>query len=176
MHSPASANFSGTWNEFVIQLGNSDCALIGINDYFSIAGYKELRRRLDAPTPAELSDKAYSDALNELRKKSLLPVIECRMTNVVVGKKGSGPRINFHIILSDAINPDDIESLIKNFEVSSTTIGSNYSDPNYLLNSASVDFNAVRRRLDNDTRFEGKYVIWIPYDEYGGIGDIDPKS
>ena len=176
MHSPASANFSGNWNEFVIQLGGSDCALIGINDYFSIAGYKELRRRLDAPTAAELADKPYHDALAALRQKSLLPVIECRMTNVVIGKKGNGQRINFHLIFSDTINPDDIETLIKGFEVKDTTIGSNYSDVNFLLDNASVDFNAVRKRLSSDKRFEDKYAIWIPYDEYGGIGDIDPKT
>jgi len=38
VHSPASSGFSGDWNQFVIQLGNADCDVIGINDYFSVAG------------------------------------------------------------------------------------------------------------------------------------------
>ncbi len=47
VHSPASHNFKGDWNQFIIQLGNADCDVIGINDYFSIAGYKEIQRRLN---------------------------------------------------------------------------------------------------------------------------------
>ena len=46
VHSPASHNFGGDWPAFVIQLGNSDCAVIGINDYFSVAGYKQLLTKL----------------------------------------------------------------------------------------------------------------------------------
>jgi hypothetical protein len=54
VHSPASHNFNGDWNQFIIQLGNADCDVIGINDYFSIAGYKEIQRRLNDPgAPAE---------------------------------------------------------------------------------------------------------------------------
>ena len=52
VHSPASANFSGDWNQFIIQLGNADCDVIGINDYFSVAGYKEVQRRLRDPGAA----------------------------------------------------------------------------------------------------------------------------
>jgi hypothetical protein len=91
VHSPASANFHGDWHSFIIQLGNADCAVIGINDYFSVAGYKELRRRLADPAKDD-SNQAYRDALEKLRFKTLLPVVECRMTNIVIGKKGSGPR------------------------------------------------------------------------------------
>ena len=49
VHSPASYGFSGDWNQFIIQLGNADCDVIGINDYFSVAGYKEIQRRLKRP-------------------------------------------------------------------------------------------------------------------------------
>ena len=45
VHSPASYRFAGDWNQFIIQLGNADCEVIGINDYFTVAGYKEVRRR-----------------------------------------------------------------------------------------------------------------------------------
>ena len=176
VHSPASANFSGTWRDYVVQLGNSDCAAIGINDYFSVAGYVELRRRLDQPTPVELQDAEYAAAREKLLEKALLPVVECRMTNVVIGKKGSGQRVNFHLIFSDELNPADIESLIRGFEVKNTTIGSSYTDSKFLLDEAQVDFFSIKKRLDNDTRFKDKFAIWIPYNEYGGIADIDPKT
>src|SRR4030081_3204246 len=80
VHSPGSANFSGDWPGFVIQVGNCDCAVIGINDYFSAAGYKDLVHRLNNPNEAASGNQAYRDALEKLRTKTLLPVIECRMT------------------------------------------------------------------------------------------------
>jgi O-glycosyl hydrolase len=46
VHSPASHAFAGDWNQFIIQLGNADCDVVGINDYFSVAGHKEVQRRL----------------------------------------------------------------------------------------------------------------------------------
>jgi len=89
VHSPASNNFSGDWPGFVIQLGNSDCAVIGINDYFSVAGYKELLAKLADPHEGANGNKAYREALAKLKDKTLLPVVECRMTNVVLGKKSN---------------------------------------------------------------------------------------
>jgi hypothetical protein len=166
VHSPASHNFSGDWPGFVIQLGSSGCALLGINDYFSVAGYKELVRRLNDPHDAANGNQAYREALEKLREKKLLPVVECRMTNVVLGKKNtSGQRINFHLIFGDAVNPDDIETFIKGIKVKDQSIGGRYADPKFLL-----------EQLDSDMTFKGKFVTWIPYDEYGGIGDIDPKT
>lgn len=44
VHSPASHGFKGDYNQFIIQLGNADCGVIGINDYFSVAGYREVLR------------------------------------------------------------------------------------------------------------------------------------
>src|SRR5471032_3323019 len=79
VHSPASDGFAGDWNQFIIQLGNADCDVIGVNDYFSVAGYKEVLRRLQDPAAAE-GNKAYREGLERLKTKTLLPVVECRMT------------------------------------------------------------------------------------------------
>src|SRR5258705_10530586 len=99
VHSPASEGFKGDWNQFIIQLGNADCDVIGINDYFSVAGYQEVLRRLQDP-PDVVGNKAYREALEKLKAKTLMPVVECRMTNVVIGKKiTQGGRINSHLIL-----------------------------------------------------------------------------
>jgi ABC-type lipoprotein export system ATPase subunit len=177
VHSPASLNFKGDWPAFVIQLGNSDCAVVGINDYFSVAGYKALIAKLNDPHEGANGNEAYREALAKLKKKTLLPVVECRMTNVVLGKKNtSGQRINFHIIFSNEVSPDDIETFIKGFKVKDQSIGSRYADAKFLLEDASVDFKKVLEQLRGDNTFKGKFATWIPYDEYGGIDPIDPKS
>ena len=46
VHTPESSGYSGTWEEFKVQLQNADCSVIGINDYFSIAGYKRIKAEI----------------------------------------------------------------------------------------------------------------------------------
>ena len=177
VHSPASHGFSGDWNQFIIQLGNADCDVIGINDYFSVAGYKEVQRRLNDPGAAAEGNKPYREALERLRGKTLLPVVECRMNNVVLDKKvKSGPRINFHLIFNPDIASEDIETFIKNLKVKGTSIGSRYSDAKFLLEEVSVNFGETCHALRDDGHFAGRFLVWIPYDEYGGIDGINPST
>ena len=134
-------------------------------------------RRLDDPASAKEGNKAYREGLERLRSKTLLPVVECRMTNVVIGKKGnSGHRINFHLIFDPVVSTDDIETFLKSLEVKDQSIGSRYADRKFLLTDCAVDFHTVRKKLSGDTTFNGKFVLWIPYDEYGGIDDINPET
>ena len=99
------------------------------------------------------------------------------MTNVVIGRKHrTGLRINFHLVFDPIVSADDIETFIKNIKVRDQSIGSRYSDANFRLNDCAVDFNIVRKELDGDTTFKDKFLIWIPYDEYGGIDDINPET
>ncbi len=176
VHSPASRGFSGDWNQFIIQLGNADCDVIGINDYFSVAGYKEVLRLLNDPGAGAEGNKPYREALEKLKSKTLLPVVECRMNNVVLDKKKSGPRINFHLVFSPELPPDDIETFIKNLKVKSTSIGSRYSDSQFLLEEVSVNFGETCQALHGDGTFAERFLIWIPYDEYGGIDNINPAT
>ena len=176
VHSPASEGFKGDYNQFVIQLGNADCDVIGINDYFSVAGYKEVLRRLETSSSATEGNKAYREGLDRLRAKTLLPVLECRMTNVVIGKHGTGQRINFHLVFDPTVSTNDIETFIKNIKVKDQSIGSRYGNTTFLLNDCAVDFNIVRKELQGDTTFKDHFLIWIPYDEYGGIDDINPET
>ena len=178
VHSPASCSVSGGFDDFVIQLGNSRCDVIGINDYFSVEGYKTVKSYLDGTaTPDQVSD-AYTDALEKLRAKTILPVVECRMTNIVQGRDGKGnPRINFHIIFDNELAIEEIETLLRAFDLSDrSTIGSNYSNSDFLLNKVSVDFDRVHEKLNQNPKLKDRHLIWIPYDEYGGIGDINPNS
>jgi ABC-type lipoprotein export system ATPase subunit len=175
VHSPASHGFKGDYNQFVIQLGNADCDVIGINDYFSVAGYREIRRRLADPSGTD-GNKAYRESLEKLREKTLIPVVECRMTNVLVNKKGSGQRINFHLIFDPAVDPENIETFLKSQQVKGSSIGNRYSDSQFLLDDVAVDFNGVLNDLRSDGSFRDRFLVWLPYDEYGGADGINPKT
>jgi Uncharacterized conserved protein (DUF2075) len=176
VHTPASHGFQGDWNGFIIQLGNADCDVVGINDYFSVAGYREVLRRIGDPGAATEGNKAYRDALEKLRSKILMPVVECRMTNVLMNKKGTGQRINFHLIFDPAIDPENIETFLKNQQVKDSSIGNRYSDSKFLLDGVSVDFNTITKALRTDGIFKDRFLIWLPYDEYGGIDGINPST
>jgi ABC-type lipoprotein export system ATPase subunit len=177
VHSPASANFKGDYPGFIIQIGSSDCAVVGINDYFSVAGYKEVQRRLNEPSKAN-GNKAYRDALERLRSKTLLPVIECRMTNIVMSKKAaSGTRFNFHIVFNNELDVADVERFLMGLRVSGESVGAKrYNDSDFLLNHAAVDFAEVMQALADDAAYKNQFLIWMPYDEYGGIDTIDPRA
>ena len=175
VHSPASENFKGEWSQFIIQLGNADCDVIGINDYFSVAGYKEVQCRLGNPA-ANGGNKPYREALEKLGDKTLLPVVECRMNNVVIDKRAkSGSDINFHLIFSPELSADDIETFIKKLNVNGKSIGTRYGDRAFLLR-ASVNFAEACQDLRGDRTFKDSFLIWIPYDEYGGIDNINPDT
>lgn len=177
VHSPASHGFKGDYNQFIIQLGNADCDVIGINDYFSVAGYREVGRRLADPAGDTEGNAAYRDALEKLRSKVLLPVVECRMTNLLMNKHGkSGQRLNFHLIFDPELPPEDIETFLKAQQVDGSSIGGRYADSEFLLNGVQLDFNDILRKLKADGTFRDRFLVWLPYDEYGGIDDIDPKT
>jgi len=159
VHSPASYSYVGTYDQFVAQIENADCSVIGINDYCSVEGYKQFITR----SPDS--------------KKIVFPVVEFRMTNVLLNKNSSnGQRLNFHIIFSNNIDVADIENFIKSLTVDGTKISSKYSDSKFLYEKVSVDFKSVLTSLKADSTFNGKYLIWVPYDEYGGIDNIDPVN
>ncbi len=91
-----------------------------------------MRRRLNDPEEAHKGNTAYKEALQKLRDKTLIPVVECRMNNVVLAKRNSGARINFHIIFSDENDPDDIETLIKGFKLKNKSVGAQgYKNKNF---------------------------------------------
>lgn len=177
VHSPASHNYAGDWEGFTKQIGNSDCSVIGINDYFTVEGYAEVLRRLRDPGHAAGLGEDYQTALEGLRTKTLLPVVECRMTNILLHKAGpGGMRLNFHIVFSDELSPDAIATLIKGFRVGDRSIGERYNDKKFLLEEVQVDFAHVRDALRADATFKDKYFLWIPYDEHGGLDPINPET
>lgn len=165
VHTPASNWYTWTWDQFKDQLKASDCAVIWINDYNSVAWYKELRTQIDT-------------WLLDIGNKVLLPVVEMRMSDSLQHRLNTtnwATHFNFHIIFSDKINVDDIETFIKSLDAGGTMIWSDYNDKQK-IQEKKVSFATVLKALRGDPKFEDKFLIWLPYDEYGGIWDIDPNS
>jgi len=165
VHTPESDGFSGTWEEFKTQLKNADCSVIGINDYFSVAGYKKLKEEIE------------NNTLN-IGDKIILPVVEMRMRDSLQNrntKTNGATHFNFHIIFNDKLHVDDIETFIRALYSGDTIIGSDYNDKRKLKDK-KVSFNETVEKLQSDKKFQDNFLIWLPYDEYGGIGDIDPNS
>ena len=166
VHSPASYGYSGNWNQFEEQLIKSECDVIGISDYFSVEGYKRTKQRLDN---GEL----------DIQNKVLLPVVEFRMRDVLKNKhtNQSGVNINFHVIFSDTIRVEKLETFIKSIIVDDSQIADRYYNSEYLKEVAKVYFEKdVINKLRSNKDFKDKFIVWLPYDEYGGIDDIDPNS
>lgn len=166
VHSPASDGFSGSWDQFEDQLKKADCSVVGINDYFSIEGYKRIKEKI---AKGELN----------LGNKKILPVVEFRMRDVLKNKHvgQSGTNINFHIIFNDAISVSKIETFIKSLSVDGSQIADRYTDLHYLKETAKVYFEQdVLDKLKNNPDFQDNFIVWLPYDEYGGVDEIDPNS
>lgn len=165
VHSPASDGFSGTFDQFETQLKNAECDVIGINDYFSVAGYKQIKEKIDK---GDL----------DIGGKKILPVVEFRMTESVQNKNtttNGATHFNFHIIFDDEIKIADIENLIKGLTSNGTKISSDYDDKSKLKDK-KVSLDSLLDELHKDIKFKDKFLLWLPYDEYGGIDEIDPKS
>ena len=100
VHTPASFEHGfGGWDEYVAELEKiSDVAVLGITDYFTIDGYKEV---LHLRTKGRLQNFTL-----------VVPNIELRL-NIFIPKRSSGEqqrRLNLHVIFSNEVNVEDIES------------------------------------------------------------------
>lgn len=114
VHTPFSALNNGFGNDFDAyakalfeQAVKKEIAAIGVTDYFSIEGYKQLKAlvadaaRLDALVGVEVANKA--------REILLLPNIEFRTSVIIARHEGETSRVNFHVLFADGVEPDVIE-------------------------------------------------------------------
>ena len=167
VHSPASHGYVGSWAQFEEQLKSSEAEVIGINDYFSVAGYARTKKRIE-------------DGDLDLGDKVILPVVEFRMRDVLANRHtgASGTNINFHVIFDPIVEVEAIETFIKGLKVGSSQIGSRYeNDSEFLKETARVYLERdVLQPLQENEDFKDRFLLWLPYDEYGGIGDINPDS
>lgn len=166
VHSPNSHDYSGSRVGFYEQLQNANCDVIGINDYCCISGYEDVKEKIEK---GELN----------LNNKRILPVVEFRMRDILKNRHAgqSGVHINFHIIFSDEIDIGVIKTFIKSIEVDDCQIGEKYSDSKYLKEKVKVYYEKdIIKKLKEYKDFKEKYLIWLPYDEYGGVDEMDPQS
>lgn len=166
VHTPASHGFTGTWEQFEQQLVTADCDVIGINDYCSIAGYKLIKGKI-------------ANGSLDIGHRKILPVVEFRMRDVLKNKHTgtSGTNINFHIIFDDSIPIEKLETFIKSLEVDDCQIADKYSNAQFLQENVKIYFKKdVVDKLNANPDFRDKFIVWLPYDEYGGIDDIDPET
>jgi hypothetical protein len=95
---PNSIDGKPDWEAYVSRLQQlSDIAVVGITDYFSVDGYRNVR--------------AYQQA-GKLKNLSLvLPNIELRLNNVVYTSGGDTKpkRLNLHVVFSEELDPEVIE-------------------------------------------------------------------
>lgn len=165
VHSPAS--YGGNYEIFVENINHSEADVIGINDYCTIEGYYQVRFKS-----------------NTKLQKPIFPVVEFRMNNIVLDKSDlrlkKGARINFHIIFD---NDEKLISRIKTWLNSLNCIyeggiqekigNINVSDDRLKI---TFDYLKVIQSLESDEQLRDRYLAWLPYDEYGGIDNIDPGN
>ena len=84
------------WPSYLDRLETSGMAVVGITDYFTIEGYKEVRR--------------FQKEEGRLPGIRVFPNIEFRL-NKIVPRTGSGKekRLTLHVLFSDQVEPSDIE-------------------------------------------------------------------
>lgn len=162
VHSPAS--YGGSYDEFIQNAHKSEAEVLGVNDYCTIQGYKEIIQRGGIPD------------------KTIFPVVEFRMHNIVANRKNpdptkAGTKINFHIIFDnslDVINKIDIwlNSLECYGERGEKEQLGNIKD----IKKITFDFDRVIESLKQFNLHTKHALIWLPYDEYGGVNDIDPTD
>jgi len=163
VHSPASGFGTETdYPIFIENLKNSLADVIGINDYSTIEGY------------SKIIESGGVDG------KILFPVIELRMNNKINHKSTTavdgGVNINFHIIFDNSLSIKQINTEINSLDCiydggEVTKLG---HAENSKLKELSFDFFKTVKSLEESSILKGKFLVWVPYDEYGGIDNIDP--
>lgn len=113
VHTPYSALSHGFGTDFeayaktlLTKAVEANVAAIGVTDYFTIDGYKALRGLIaNQHHLVELVGQEVAERANEIL---LIPNIELRLRDVII-KNGSQARVNFHMLFSDELTPEEIE-------------------------------------------------------------------
>ena len=163
VHSPKT--YGGSYDDFINNINNSEAEVIGINDYSTIEGYEKIISK-------------YRDKV----KKILFPVIEFRMNNILLDKDDlqlkKGIRFNFHIIFDNDPNLiPRIKTWLNSLEcLNEKGKSDRIGNIEILDEKLSFDYFRVVGSIEKDDYLKNRHLVWLPYDEYGGIGDIDPEQ
>ena len=122
VHTPSSLknNYGGDWDRFISELESlpSDFAVIGVNDYMFLDGYKKLKD--------ELNNKGRLKNI-----QALFPVVEFRIKKFAGVQFRDTTRINLHVIFDPDLDADVIESQFLNSIQSAYTLAPNCSCPTW---------------------------------------------
>lgn len=204
VHTPESAlnnGFGADWDEYVKQLFAraliNDIAVIGITDYFTIEGYKKLKREY-LGNHAKLKELQFSEEqIQSINNILILPNIEFRLDKLVQEN-----RVNFHVIFSDMVSIEDIEEnflqqlkiiyegapqeagekralTTNNLIALGTKLQEEHQEfqehPSTLftgmMNAVVSDEKITELLTDQPSIFKGKYLIVTPSDE--DLSDVD---
>jgi len=162
VHTPAT--YGGEYKNFIENAKNSIADVIGINDYCTLKGYEEIIR------------------LGGIPGKTIFPVVEFRMHNIVANKKNPDPtkggaKVNFHIIFDN--NPkiyDKISNWLNSLECFDEQGKDIQLGVATDLMKITFDFENTLKSLKKLGLHKEHALVWLPYDEYGGIDEIDPND
>ena len=205
VHTPASGlnnQFGGesvaAWDNYVLTLFNTaianEVSVIGITDYFLIDGYKKLKNEYLKDPDKLLKLFGDQETVRKVKRIRLLPNIEFRLDDIV-----NSNRINYHIIFSDALTPEEIEDNFlckldvkidqmpdgtqfkstlnrKGLERLGATLKSQdgrFTGSDYYVGCMQAGLNEedMIKILTSNASFKDKYMIVIPVDE--DLSDID---
>jgi ABC-type lipoprotein export system ATPase subunit len=200
IHTPFSALNNGFGNDFTAYAKSlfsaakrEGIAAIGVTDYFTIDGYRKLREYLadDVALERDLGDELAEYAKSLL----LLPNVEFRTTTIIRSPRGEDSRVNFHVIFSDLLTPDEIsEHFLReikfsalsgparpdeqwsltttNLEALGRTLKASHapfksmSDLQVGMTNAIVDADKISAILSNrGSLFAENYIVCLPCDE-----------
>ncbi len=114
IHTPFSALNNGFPNDFdeyakrvFAKAVEMQIAAVGITDYFCIEGYKKIRALLN--NKARLEELCGSGIAEAVQNILFIPNIELRADIIIQDVSGKDSRVNFHVLFSDEISPEQIE-------------------------------------------------------------------
>jgi energy-coupling factor transporter ATP-binding protein EcfA2 len=114
VHTPCSAlnnSFTSDFDEYATELFKlaveKQIAAVGITDYFTADGYRKLREILD--DDVRLNGLCGAETVDAVRRIFFIPNIELRTSTIVRSPDGRDRRVNFHVLFSNEITPDQIE-------------------------------------------------------------------
>lgn len=183
---PKFSNGKPDWEPFLQKLESLDMAVIGITDYFTIEGYKELKKYKEQGRLPDIY--------------TILPNIEFRLKNIVSSNNGDDKRLNLHVIFSEEVSIEDIEEhflhdipfyyqgdpqnpdesrklKISNLEALGKELIEQHEPfrkmdvPPLEIGAmqAVVDHEEITNILNKGSRFKGKYIIVLAADEWDQI-------
>ena len=114
VHTPCSTlnnGFTTGFDEYAAALlqraVGKQIAVVGITDYFTADGYSKLRKILD--DDVRLTALCGAEAVDDVRRILFIPNIELRTSTIVRSPDGRDRRVNFHVLFSNEITPEQIE-------------------------------------------------------------------